>query len=302
MRLEALKNVITVVECGTITEAARKICIAQPALSNQIRGLEEELGVQLFHRTPRSMELTEAGRILYRHSRSICGIRQALYRELQGRSQGGGETLRLGLSSSLPSSFAARILQRTSQNLPLAQFDLYTGSALDVTEMVKDGLTELGIMDAPSTLPPGLATLLSFPIHFYVVYSMDNLWLSTARESVTVADLHNIPLGLSREDADLVALLCRQQGFLPWIKCVSSSRSYLRFWAEQGLAVTLVSRSPGDAIPKNMCCKPLTGASAQLNRCFFSRQEEKLSSIGRMFLTCASQLYAPPAAERSGRI
>ena len=139
MRLEALKNFITVVECGTITEAARKICIAQPALSNQIRGLEEELGVQLFHRTPRSMELTEAGRILYRHSRSICGIRQALYRELQGRSQGGGETLRLGLSSSLPSSFAARILQRTSQNLPLAQFDLYTGSALDVTEMVKDG-------------------------------------------------------------------------------------------------------------------------------------------------------------------
>ena len=71
MRLEALKNFITVVECGTITEAARKICIAQPALSNQIRGLEEELGVQLFHRTPRSMELTEAGRILYRHSRSI---------------------------------------------------------------------------------------------------------------------------------------------------------------------------------------------------------------------------------------
>ena len=74
MRLEALKNFITVVECGTITEAARKICIAQPALSNQIRGLEEELGVQLFHRPPRSMELTEAGRILYRHSRSICCI------------------------------------------------------------------------------------------------------------------------------------------------------------------------------------------------------------------------------------
>ena len=108
MRLEALKNFITVVECGTITEAARKICIAQPALSNQIRGLEEELGVPLFAKSGRGVALTRSGEEFLEHTeRALQTLDEGV--AAVRRSADDANRIRLGFIAPLGVEFVPRL-------------------------------------------------------------------------------------------------------------------------------------------------------------------------------------------------
>lgn len=72
LELRHLRYFVVVAEAGTVTEAARRLRIAQPSLSQQIRRLERRIGTQLFRRLPQGMELTEAGRLL------LDGVNRAL--------------------------------------------------------------------------------------------------------------------------------------------------------------------------------------------------------------------------------
>ncbi len=71
MDLRAMRYFIAIVDQGSLTRAAEVVCVAQPALSQQLATLEKELGVPLVHRGAKGVKPTEAGRTLYRHARNI---------------------------------------------------------------------------------------------------------------------------------------------------------------------------------------------------------------------------------------
>lgn len=74
MDIRQLTYFMVIAEEGQITAAARRLHMAQPPLSQQMKALEEELGVQLLQREPRSVTLTDAGEILYRRARQILTL------------------------------------------------------------------------------------------------------------------------------------------------------------------------------------------------------------------------------------
>src|ERR1700761_1668074 len=102
MELRHLRYFVAVAEELHFTRAAERLHIAQPPLSQQIRALEDELGVRLFERTRRSVALTDAGHALLERARALLSSAQALPAELQRIARGEVGQLRIGFSSTLP--------------------------------------------------------------------------------------------------------------------------------------------------------------------------------------------------------
>ena len=97
MELRTLHYFITVARELNITRAAGKLNMSQPPLSNQIKGLEEELGVQLFLRGKRHLELTEEGALLLRRAVQIQELAEKTRQEIASLREGMTGTIYLGM-------------------------------------------------------------------------------------------------------------------------------------------------------------------------------------------------------------
>ena len=102
---------------GTVTAAAQALRISQPALSTQIRVLEDNLGEKLFQPLGRKLALTEAGRVAFRYADEIFTLGRELRDELKGRPTGRPLRLVVGISDALPKLMVHRLL-RPALELP----------------------------------------------------------------------------------------------------------------------------------------------------------------------------------------
>lgn len=103
MNTEFYRNFIAMVEAGGMNRAAREIHVAQPALTRQLQVLEKEYGAVLVkpRKGRHTLELTEAGWILYRQARQICEADRTAHAEISALEKGLTGTLRLSLTPSL---------------------------------------------------------------------------------------------------------------------------------------------------------------------------------------------------------
>jgi len=96
---------------GSVTRASEKLHISQPAVSTQIRGLEQALGEKLFTRSGRTLALTEAGRVVYRYAEEIFGLGTELMETLKSRPTGRPARLTVGIVNVIPKLIAYRLLE-----------------------------------------------------------------------------------------------------------------------------------------------------------------------------------------------
>lgn len=123
--------------------------MSQPPLSNQIRALEEELGTPLFLRGGRSLQLTEAGKLLYRRASQLLDLAERTREEVGSLAMGLSGTLCLGSVAGRAPFLAARWLAGFREEYPLVRFEIVNGSSDDIIDQILRGYVELGIIAAP---------------------------------------------------------------------------------------------------------------------------------------------------------
>jgi DNA-binding transcriptional LysR family regulator len=150
MELRHLRYFVAVADHLHFRRAAERLHVAQPAVSEQVRKLEDELGVRLFDRDKRSVSLTDAGAAMLEEARRV--LRQAEIAQMAARNARDRATtlLRIGyLPDSLPPG-VPRALQRLAVEAPHVQTRLETGSAVRLIEEVRGGRLDAAVVGLPA--------------------------------------------------------------------------------------------------------------------------------------------------------
>lgn len=126
MDLRKLRYFMTVAEEGNLGRASALLHISQPPLTRQIHQLEQELEVQLFNRTPKGMELTEAGIMLLREAKNIFSLIQQASEKTQRASQGRLGRLDIAVFGSGILDVIPRLLTRFKKDYPEVKVVLHT--------------------------------------------------------------------------------------------------------------------------------------------------------------------------------
>jgi LysR family transcriptional regulator, transcriptional activator of the cysJI operon len=190
--MEPMDILITVVQQQSLNKASQVLNISQPALSRKIMRLEEELGVELFRRKGKRLELTRAGEICYEYALD----QQRLERKLQ-------QSLRIFKTSTKPASLvigaSLTTLQSTLPDLitiytrehPLTDIKALTGKTHEIVPFVKEKKVDIGLV-ASGIDDPGLVCLPLFDDPLCLVLPASHPYAD--RTDLSAASLHELPM------------------------------------------------------------------------------------------------------------
>lgn len=139
MELRVLKYFLMVAREENITKAARLLHITQPTLSRQLIQLEEELGVQLFHRGKYHVTLTNDGMLLKRRAQEIVALTEKTQKEFQNRDEELAGEIAIGCGETWNMTCLSKKMAEFREIHPLVQFQIYSANADDIKERMEKG-------------------------------------------------------------------------------------------------------------------------------------------------------------------
>lgn len=187
--------------CGkhqTFSDAAEELLLTQPAVTIQIRELEAYLGMGLFHRRGKRIELTEAGRILFKYAQKIFDLAALAERSMWQLKDLKTGILKVGTNKVYIRYMMPRVVSSFQEKYPAVQVSLYGGSSAEIVKSLIDHNIELGVIPAKSSYPPQLKV---------IPFTQEELVLALARDH----PLNRKPK-ISLEDLAKESLVIREKG------------------------------------------------------------------------------------------
>ncbi|MEY4386098.1 MAG: hypothetical protein RLY20_1381 [Verrucomicrobiota bacterium] len=193
MELRHLRYFLAVAETENVSRAALKLHVSQPALSRQVRDLEDELGFNLLERSAKSVRLTEAGRIFLSEARAILQRTEEAVSKARAVATGENGELHVGYAPSPTARILPPTLRAFQAAMPKVRVRLHDLSTQEMLARLRDGKLELALI-----VKPAAAMLRGIQ---FTPLSTDNLRLATtpnhrlARKRVaTIAEIAQEPL------------------------------------------------------------------------------------------------------------
>jgi LysR family transcriptional regulator, benzoate and cis,cis-muconate-responsive activator of ben and cat genes len=150
MELRHLRYFTAVAEEQNVTRAAARLHVSQPPLSRQIRDLEEELGVALFKRTAKSLELTEAGKIFLNEARAVLLRSDEAVQAVRAVAKGARGQVRVGYAPSLTVEILPRALKLFEQEHPGTRVALHDCSTEEFGRMLLERKLDVALGVKPA--------------------------------------------------------------------------------------------------------------------------------------------------------
>ncbi len=242
MDIRDMRNFYAIVEAGNISNAAKRLNIAQPPLSKQMKQLEEQLGVQLFERGSRRIRLTEAGQLLRERAEQILGLVDGTVKEITELNSNLAGTLSIGTVTTSGATLLPSLLSRFHDLYPDVTFQLWEGDGYRILELLDNRVIEIGIIRAPfdSEIYESI-TLPDEPL--MIAMKRDGCQCGEDSEVIRLAELAGQPLIIPRRWQAMVEEWCEKAGFAPNIVCLCDGILLNILWVKLGIGMALVPKS-----------------------------------------------------------
>jgi DNA-binding transcriptional LysR family regulator len=257
--LRRLQYFVAVAQERNFTRAAERLHVAQPALSRQVRLLEQELGVELLHRTTHEFELTEAGQFLLERGPALLSAADELWRTAAtyGTGERGQVVVAYGASASYET--APRLLHALAETHPGIAITTAIKSVGEIVAGMIDGSIDLGLVRCPPH-EVGLEARTIRRERQGLVLRRDHRLASCA--AVSLVEMANEPLLLHPREAnpghyDAVLELCREQDVEPRVRLRALSFDLTYGPIQRAEAVAIIGESSRLDLPEELCWRPL---------------------------------------------
>jgi DNA-binding transcriptional LysR family regulator len=284
--LRRLQYFLAVARERNFTRAAEQLHVAQPALSRQVRLLEEELGVELLHRTTHTFELTQAGAFLVERGPGVLAAADELWRGARTYGSGDCGSVLFAYGASASYETAPRLLQALASSHPGVQIATSVKSVSEIVAGVAEGSLDLGLIRCPPAdsgldartirrEPQGLLVRRDHPL--------------AEAPAVAVADLADEQVLLHPREAnpghyDAIVGLCRDHGFEPRVMLRSLSFDLAYTPVANGDAVAIIGESSRQGLPDELRWVPLCPPAA-LEVSLVARRYNRPPAVDRMLET-----------------
>ena len=253
MQLKALRYFIAVADNPTLSAAAQSLFVSQPALSQQIRKLEEEVGARLFERTGHMMRITPAGEVFLQGCRRILQIYESTQKEIQVIQSAEEQAVRFGISPFYSQHYLPRILPAFLAQNPGVKIDIIEDISHHLEQKLIDGELDF-------------CTLPLFPendrLEYETIY-LEEILLATPRNHPLNAHYPDaaendghfpyIDLSLLKNEAfiglkkiqkfsEMGMQLCREAGFVPNTVCETLNWETVHMLVATGLGVGFIPK------------------------------------------------------------
>lgn len=193
MNFKQLKYFYEIANEKQITRAAKKLHISQPPLSQSLQALEATLGCALFERNGHTMELTEAGEVLYEKTKKLLDEIDDTMREVKETGQGVRGSITIGCNRSCFAHIPQAVRQ-FQQHFPHVQIQLIEGDSYQLTNQLLRREIELAIIRLPADLEK--FHYFRLPDEKYVAMVSKQYLSEKNKTTITIKELSELPLFL----------------------------------------------------------------------------------------------------------
>ncbi len=244
MEIRQLRYFVAIVDSGSLSRAAALVHIVQPALSQQMTQLEEELGTQLLQRSVKGVTPTDAGQALYRHAQQILKLAGDTKNVVKASDAGLSGRVRLGLPSSIAMVLVGPLIAALEERHPQIVLEVYESPSTFLAAHLINERVELSVLVDDVALPGIEAVpLVDEPLYFVQPRRKP---LVRAGRSIDLPTVASVPLMLTTQVTtlrDLVDRAFAEAGVTPQIKAEASSIHTVLAMVAQGGAGTVIPHS-----------------------------------------------------------
>lgn len=298
MNLRQLRSLVAIADERHFTRAAAREHVAQPALSQQIRSLEAEIGLALVERTTRKVAMTQAGDLLVARARRALAELDAASSELQSLAGVQAGNLSVGALHTMGPVDLSLLLATFHDRYPAVELTVREQSSEELAEMLRDDEIDLAFLSVTERIQ-SRGLFFRRLIREELVVALPAEHALAGRAELRLAELASEPFVSFREGARLRELLvgaAAGAGFEPRIALESNEILRIRNLVSRGLGVAIVPRSDVERPGSPVAVCDLVDPPLTRDITLASREQRRPSPAAEAFLAVALAEYVPLAS------
>jgi LysR family transcriptional regulator, transcription activator of glutamate synthase operon len=297
MELRQLRYLVALADEQHFTRAAAREHIAQPALSQQIRRLEREVGVPLVDRTTRRVTITDAGEKLVSRARRILSEVDAACAELQALTGVRTGRVNVGAMHTMGPVDISYALAVFHQRHPGVELTVREQSSEELAEMLRDDVLDLAFLSVTERIEShglGLHQLVSEEL--VVVLPHDHPLAGRRRlRMAELADEHFIGYREGARLRELLTIAARRAGFEPVVKLESNESERIRRLVARGMGMAILPLSDAERSREHVAVATLIEPSLTRDITLAWRDGRRHGPAAAEFLELSLELFASSA-------